>query len=127
MDTAQREKRQQELPDLAARLGFANVVITDLNKQLSQLRVQGGKDAAYIIELEAANRKMKRELADPLAGQKLKKLAEEELVKTWKLRFDRMAILLKKMRHMRDRTFSDLLMARSELEKRTKHSSPNSV
>lgn len=62
-DDAEWDKRQSELPRLADRLGFANAMITQLRKELSDVRVQRGKDAAYITELEDKIRHQEHEIA----------------------------------------------------------------
>lgn len=107
-ETAIREKRQQELPDLAYRLGFANALIIDLKKELSQLRVQAGKDAAYIAELEDKNKILQRELDDPLRGKKISKLADMAMMEHWKKRLTRMMAMVKAMRLVRDKALSEL-------------------
>lgn len=73
-DDLEWDKRQSELPRLADRLGFANAMITQLRKELSDVRVQRGKDAAYITELEDKVRHQEQEI------DRLKKLTPKEKV-----------------------------------------------
>lgn len=55
---------QEQLPILADRLGYANVLIKQLRKEVRELRVERGKDAAYIEELKHANAKLLQQLAN---------------------------------------------------------------
>lgn len=106
----------EELPKLADRLGFANATIIDLRKQISALQLQAGKDAAYIAELEDENKKLKKKIEDPLAGMKLKKLAEEKLVMGYKSEIEAARKETKAARVARDAAFSELARLRKQME-----------
>ena len=106
----------EELPKLAHRLGFANATIIDLRKQISALQLQAGKDAAYIAELEDENKKLKKKIEDPLAGMKLKKLAEEKLVMGYKSEIEAARKETKTARVARDAAFSELARLRKQME-----------
>jgi len=106
----------EELPKLADRLGFANATIIDLRKQISALQLQAGKDAAYIAELEDENKKLKKKIEDPLAGMKLKKLAEEKLVMGYKSEIEAARKETKPARVARDAAFSELARLRKQME-----------
>lgn len=106
----------EELPKLADRLGFANATIIDMRKQISALQLQAGKDAAYIAELEDENKKLKKKIEDPLAGMKLKKLAEEKLVMGYKSEIEAARKETKAARVARDAAFSELARLRKQME-----------
>ncbi len=121
--------KQTELPKLAERLGFANAIIIDLRKQLSQLQEQAGKDSSYIAELEDENKRMKKELdhirKNPLEGISLKRLAEEKLVEHWKGQLKSFEKKAKAAVFARDIAFSEVNKLNKLLEELKKEQHAN--
>lgn len=114
--------KQRELPKLAERLMFANAIIIDYRKELSKLQQKHGEDVSYIAELEYENKRLKEELdqmkKNPLAGMKLKKFAEEELVKTYKIQIQALDKKAKASKVARDTAICELTRLKGIMEER---------
>lgn len=121
------EKEQRELPKLADRLGFANVVISELRRKVSALDVKSGQDASYILELEVKARHLELKVAelelqlsqkcpDPLDGKKLKSLADKRLVDVCRAQLKAMRENVRKMKATRDGALSQLAGLRTKAE-----------
>lgn len=114
--------KQRELPKLAERLMFANAIIIDYRKELSKLQQKHGEDASYIAELEYENKRLKNELdqmkKNPLAGMKLKKFAEEELVKIYKIQIQALSKKAKASKVARDTAICELARLKGIMKER---------